>query len=81
MRGLWGASFQNVHLEEMKETHQLHFSLTLPQFLYMPPPPLPLSIIDETSSGVLICHCVGCTRLWAAAADVQGEQLMPHEAK
>ncbi|KAL3992085.1 hypothetical protein ACER0C_011710 [Sarotherodon galilaeus] len=38
MRGLWGASFQNVHLEEMKETHQLHFSLTLPQFLYMPPP-------------------------------------------
>lgn len=66
MRGLWGASFQNVHLEEMKGTHQLHFSLTLPQFLYMPPPllllyrspllmRLPLASSSATVLVVLAC--------------------------
>lgn len=72
MRALWGTSFQNARLAEMRQTQQLHFSLTPPQFLCASPQ-LPLSIIDETSAVGLICHSVRCTRLWAAAAVVAGE--------
>lgn len=80
MHALWGTSLQNAHSEEMRQTQQLHFSVTPPQFLGTTPQ-LPLSIIDETSADGLICHSVGCSRLWAAAAVVAGNQLMPGEEK
>ncbi len=56
-------------------SHSLHHnsSARLPQ--------LPLFIIDEISSVGLICHGAGCIRPRAAAAVVEGDQLMPHEEK
>lgn len=77
---LWGTSLQNAHSEEMRQTQQLHFSVTPSQFLGTTPQ-LPLSIIDETSAVGLICHSVGCSRLRAAAVVVVGNQLMPGEEK
>lgn len=71
-------SFQNVHLEKNNKNTP---AAILPDFTTIPLPQLPLSIIDETSSVGLICHYVGCTRLWAAAVVAEGDQLMPREEK
>lgn len=66
MHGLWGTSLQNARSEAMRQTQQLHFSVTPAQLLGTTPQ-LPLSIIDETSAVGLICHSAGRSRRWAAA--------------
>lgn len=70
MHGLWGTSLQNARSEAMRQTQQLHFSVTPAQLLGTTPQ-LPLSIIDETSAVGLICHSAGRSRRWAAAVVVE----------
>lgn len=71
---LWGASFQNVHLEEATNTPAALLTLSTT---------IPLHDSSSYHSPLLmrLPHSVGCTRLWAAAVVVEGDQLMPHKEK
>lgn len=78
-RALWGNSFYKFHLEEIRQTHQLHVSLTPPQFLCMTPWAIALHYWWD-----FLCwpHLPQCwLYLPVGSRSGEGEQLMPRKKR